>query len=403
MKKYLIFILTISLLVLISCNKSHNRSSAHTDCVANAVDVAKQQIGFQVKLIEDSGRFINPRTVVDGVISYVPDDDWTSGFFPGTMFYMYDLTKDKKWLDYGVKYTETLDSVKYLKSHHDVGFMINCSYGNALRETNNEAYKDVIIEAAKSLSTRFRPAAGVIQSWDEDKGWQGKRGWMCPVIIDNMMNLELLFKATEFSADSTFYKIAVSHANSTLANHFRKDWSCYHVVDYDKVKGGVRSKQNAQGYADESAWARGQAWAIYGFTVCYRYTKDQRYLDLVKNVYNYVFNNKNLPADLIPYWDFLAPNIPNEPRDASAAVIMASGLYEAAEYGHPEFRETADKIIESLSSPAYLALVGTNGNFVLMHSVGSIPHGHEIDVPINYADYYYLEALTRKIKAEKKQ
>ena len=124
MKKYLIFILTISLLVLISCNKSHNRSSAHTDCVANAVDVAKQQIGFQVKLIEDSGRFINPRTVVDGVISYVPDDDWTSGFFPGTMFYMYDLTKDKKWLDYGVKYTETLDSVKYLKSHHDVGFMI---------------------------------------------------------------------------------------------------------------------------------------------------------------------------------------------------------------------------------------------------------------------------------------
>lgn len=403
MKKYFTILLATTLLSLTACTKSNNGTTSKSDYVANAIDVATQQIGYQVRLIEDSGRFINPRTVVDGIVRYVPAEDWTSGFFPGTMFYMYDLTNDKKWLDYGVKYTETLDSIKFLKWHHDVGFMINCSYGNALRVTNNEVYKDVIIEAAKSLSTRFRPTAGVIQSWDEDRGWQGKRGWMCPVIIDNMMNLEMLFEATKYSGDSTFYKIAVSHADATLANHFRKDWSCYHVVDYDKVKGGVRSKQNAQGYADESAWARGQAWAIYGFTVCYRYTKDQRYLDLVKNVYNYVFNNKNLPSDLIPYWDFLAPNIPNEPRDASAAAIIASGLYEAAGYGLPEYKETADKIMESLSSSAYLALVGTNGNFLLMHSTGSIPHGHEIDVPINYADYYFLEALTRKEKAEKEK
>ena len=403
MKKYFAILLAITLLSLTACTKSNNGTTSKSDYVANAIDVATQQIGYQVRLIEDSGRFINPRTVVDGIVRYVPAEDWTSGFFPGTMFYMYDLTNDKKWLDYGVKYTETLDSIKFLKWHHDVGFMINCSYGNALRVTNNEVYKDVIIEAAKSLSTRFRPTAGVIQSWDEDRGWQGKRGWMCPVIIDNMMNLEMLFEATKYSGDSTFYKIAVSHADATLANHFRKDWSCYHVVDYDKVKGGVRSKQNAQGYADESAWARGQAWAICGFTVCYRYTKDQRYLDLVKNIYNYVFNNKNLPSDLIPYWDFLAPNIPNEPRDASAAAIIASGLYEAAGYGLPEYKETADKIMESLSSSAYLALVGTNGNFLLMHSTGSIPHGHEIDVPINYADYYFLEALTRKEKAEKEK
>ena len=399
MKKHLIILTAAAMLLLVGCAKSNNGSQAEEDYAANAVEVAKQQLGFQVKLIEDSGRFINPRTVVDGTVQYVPADDWTSGFFPGTMFYMYDLTGDKKWLDYGVKYTETLDSIKFLKWHHDVGFMIYCSYGNALRVTNNEAYKDVIIEAAKSLSTRFRPIAGVIQSWDEDRGWQGTRGWECPVIIDNMMNLEMLFEATKYSGDSTFHKIAVSHADVTLANHFRPDWSSYHVIDYDKTTDGhVRNKHTAQGYAHESAWARGQAWAIYGFTVCYRYTKDQRYLDLVDNVYKYVFNHKNLPADMVPYWDFDAPNIPNEPRDASAAAIIASALYEAAEYGHPEYRETADKIMKSLSSPSFLALVGTNGNFALMHSTGSIPHGHEIDVPLNYADYYYLEALTRKQK-----
>lgn len=399
MKKHLIILTAAAMLLLVGCAKSNNGSQADEDYATNAVEVAKQQLGFQVKLIEDSGRFINPRTVVDGTVQYVPADDWTSGFFPGTMFYMYDLTGDKKWLDYGVKYTETLDSIKFLKWHHDVGFMIYCSYGNALRVTNNEAYKDVVIEAAKSLSTRFRPIAGVIQSWDEDRGWQGKRGWECPVIIDNMMNLEMLFEATKYSGDSTFHKIAVSHADVTLANHFRPDWSSYHVIDYDKTTDGhVRNKHTAQGYAHESAWARGQAWAIYGFTVCYRYTKDQRYLDLVDNVYKYVFNHKNLPADMVPYWDFDAPNIPNEPRDASAAAVIASALYEAAEYGHPEYRETADKIMKSLSSPSFLALVGTNGNFALMHSTGSIPHGHEIDVPLNYADYYYLEALTRKQK-----
>ena len=217
------------------------------------------------------------------------------------------------------------------------------------------------------------------------------------------MNLELLFEASKLSGDSTFHKIAVSHANATLANHFRPDNSCYHVIDYDKIKGGVRNKQTAQGYADESSWARGQAWALYGYTVCYRETKDMRYLKQAEKVYNYLFTHKNMPDDLIPYWDFDAPDIPNEPRDASAAAITASALYELYTYNNnPEYKKTADKIISSLSSPAYLALVGTNGNFVLMHSVGSIPHNQEIDVPLNYADYYFLEALARKINLEKK-
>ncbi len=399
-KKYIIMNKTLCITILtflaLSCNTTVEQPAIdQCQLIAENVDVATKQIGYQVKLIEESGAVLNPRTTNNNKIEYIPIDDWTSGFFPGSMWYMYDLTKDEKWKTVGIKYTEALDSVKYLKWHHDIGFMINCSFGNAYRVTKNDTYKDVIIEAAKSLSTRFRPAAGVIQSWDEDRGWQGTKGWMCPVIIDNMMNLELLFEASKMSGDTTFRHVAITHANTTMENQYRPDYSCYHVVDYDKVKGGVRGKCTAQGYADESAWARGQAWGLYGYAVCYRETKDQRYLKMAENIYNYIFSHKNMPADLIPYWDFDAPNIPNEPRDASAASVTASALYELSEF-KPEYKTTADKIMESLSSPAYRAIIGTNGNFLLMHSVGSIPHNQEIDVPLNYADYYFLEALVRK-------
>jgi rhamnogalacturonyl hydrolase YesR len=381
----------------ISCNQ---KMDTNNNIVSENIDFAVAQLGRQVEIIENSCKFLNPRTVKSDQIYYVGTEDWTSGFFPGSMWYMYELTGDKKWEELGIRYTERLDSSKYLTSHHDIGFIINCSFGNAYRITRNDKYKDVIIEAARSLSTRYRQTPGIIQSWDVNNGWITKRGWMCPVIIDNMMNLELLFEATRFSGDSSFYKIAVSHADVTLANHFRDDYSCYHVVDYDLIKGGVRNKHTAQGYAHESAWARGQAWAIYGYTMCYRETKDIRYLEIASKIYNFLFKHKNMPDDLIPYWDFDAPHIPNEPRDASSAAIIASALYELSTYGKPEYKDTADQIITSLSSPAYRAIVGTNHNFLLMHSVGSIPHGHEIDVPINYADYYFLEALARKRKLE---
>ena len=384
---------------LVSCASSDQ--SPASDPIQETIQVAEQQIGFQTELIEKSGKVLIPRTIKNDKIHYVAIDDWTSGFFAGTMWYMYDLTGDEKWKTLGVKYTEHLDSAKYLTWHHDVGFMINSSYGNALRVTGDTAYKSVMMEAARSLATRYRPVPGVIQSWDEDRGWQGKRGWMCPVIIDNMMNLELFFEATRISGDSSYYKMAVSHADVTMAHHFRDDFSSFHVVDYDKIKGGVRSRETAQGYAHESAWARGQAWAIYGYTVCYRETRDERYLKMAENIYNYLINHPAMPADLVPYWDFDAPNIPNEPRDASAAAIIASALYELSTYKQAGFKETADKIVASLSSPAYRAIVGTNQHFLLMHSVGSIPHGHEIDVPLNYADYYFLEALVRKQKIEK--
>lgn len=387
------------LLTMVSC-------FSHPDKKTGFIDENKQfavrQEKLQVEAIEKSGKILNPRTIESGKVKYIRMDDWTSGFYPGTMWYMYELTGDSTWKKLAGKYTEAIDSVKYLTWHHDVGFMIQCSFGNAFRLTGNSAYKAVIVQAAKSLSTRFHPIAGITQSWNIDKGWQSERGWECPVIIDNMMNLELLFNATKLTGDSSFYKIAVSHADKTLLNHYRTDYSCYHVVDYSLTDGSVRSLQTAQGFANESAWARGQAWGIYGFTVCYRETQNSKYLLQAQKAFDFVIRHKNFPSDFVPYWDFDAPNIPNEPRDASAAAILASALYELSTYENGEnYRSWADKIMSSLASPAYRAKLGENGNFLLMHSVGSIPHGAEIDVPLNYADYYFLEALQRKSKAQK--
>lgn len=338
-----------------------------------------------------------PSSYRDGKVQFVPTDDWVSGFFAGELWYMYELTGKEEWAEYAKQFTDVLSDIQYLTWHHDVGFMVYDSYGNGLRLKNIEGYKKVILNTAKSLSTRFREKAGVLQSWNTDRGWQAKRGWKCPVIIDNMMNLELLFKATEISGDSTFFNIAVSHADKTLENHFRADNSCYHVVDYNPSTGAVLKKCTAQGYSDESAWARGQAWALYGYTTAYRFTGYDRYLKQAESVASFIFNNKNLPEDLIPYWDFNAPDIPDAYRDVSAASISASALYELYSITrNKKYLNIADKIIDNLSRPPYMADLGTNGGFILKHSVGSIPHGSGIDVPLNYADYYYLEALVRR-------
>lgn len=376
----------------------HAENNDISNVINNDINFSTRQYSLMLQQIGREGKVRIPKTIDKlGRMVYIPIDDWCSGFFPGSLCYLYQLTNDKSWLLQSKRFTEALDSIQYLTWHHDVGFMIGSSYLNIYRLNPNKAYKKAIIQTAKSLCTRFRKKAGVIQSWNVDRGWQSKRGWTCPVIIDNMMNLELLFEATRLSGDSTYWKVAVSHANKTLENQFRKDGSCYHVVDYDPNNGAVLHRQTAQGYADNSAWARGQAWAVYGYTVCYRYTHDRKYLDQAVKTLNFVMQNPNLPDDLIPYWDFDAPNIPNEPRDASSAACIASALYEMNNYLPDNgYTSLADRIICSLSSPEYRAPLGKNGCFLLMHSVGSIPHNNEIDVPLNYADYYFLEALTRR-------
>ena len=271
--------------------------------------------------------------------------------------------------------------------------MIGCSYGNALRLTGNETYKDVIVQAARSLSTRFNPTTGVIQSWNANS----KKDWEYPVIIDNMMNLELLFDATEFSGDSTFYHIAVSHADNTIKNHYRPNYSTWHVIDYSKTDGSVRHRNTHQGYADESSWSRGQSWGIYGYVLCYRKTKNPAYLAQAEKALDFIATHPNYPEDGVPYWDFDAPEIPDTYRDTSAASILASALYEISTYSDKKnYKAWADKIMTSLSGPDYRAQAGENGFFILMHAVGSLPHNSEVDVPLNYGDYYFLEALKRK-------
>jgi rhamnogalacturonyl hydrolase YesR len=388
------------LLLLSACN---DKQKAETDFLADNIDFAHNQLKLELAAIADSGRILNPVTLNDhNDIVYCGYADWRSGFFPGSLWYLYELTGDTAMLTAAKKQTWNIEKAKDLTWHHDVGFMVGCSFGNGLRlvkePAEKEQYKEVMVQAARSLSTRFRPAAGIIQSWDVNGGWQAERGWECPVIIDNMMNLHLLFEATRLTGDSTFYRIAVSHADRTLKEHFRPDGSAYHVIDYSLTDGSVRHRQTAQGYSDESVWSRGQAWAIYGFTDAYQETGDKRYLQQAIRTFVFMKNLKNMPADKIPYWDMDAPNIPNEPRDASTAACMASALYALSTLtdNGKEYEAYADTLMASLASPAYRAALGSNGNFLLMHSVGSIPHGSEIDKPLNYADYYFIEALKRK-------
>ncbi len=402
MRKTVHFFIALFAIFAIAQSFKFHSTKKTSDFITENVKFAADQYGLQTEIIEKSDEVLNPKSFIDGKMKYIRPQEWTSGFFPGSMWYLYELTGDEKWKNLGTKYTEAIEEVKNLTNHHDVGFMIGCSFGNALRLTGEEKYKEVIVQAAKSLSTRFRPNAGIIQSWNVTGGWQAERGWECPVIIDNMMNLELLFDATEFSGDSTFYNIAVTHADNTIEHHFRDDYTTWHVIDYSLKDGSVRNKHTAQGFAHHSTWARGQSWGIYGYVVCYRETGNPKYLEQAKKAFEAVANHINMPADKVPYWDYDAPNIPNALRDASSAAIMASALYELATYENREYyKGWADDIMESLASPAYRAKVGENGNFLLKHSVGSIPHGSEIDVPLNYADYYFLEALKRKRDLER--
>ena len=404
-----------------------------SDIISENVENAKAQLAYLIEAAEEGDTLRIPSTYKNGEINFVPTDDWVSGFFAGTLWYMYELTGDEFYAEKAQKHTEILHDIQFLKWHHDVGFMVYDSYGNGLRLKNIPGYDTVLVNTAKSLATRFRPAAGVIQSWNTDRGWQAHRGWKCPVIIDNMMNLELFFKVSEMTGDNTYRDIATSHADKTMENHYREDYSTYHVVDYDDQTGEIRRKCTAQGIADESRWARGQAWSIYGFTVAYRFTGDEKYLQQAKNIANYLLvEEDNMPEDLVPLWDFDAVQFANdslemiklfndkdamlpytEIRDVSSAAIIASALYELCWHTKDNFyKEKADKMIESLSKAPYRAEVGTNGGFIFKHSVGSLPHSliniangrpdaHSIDIPLNYADYYFLEALLRKGRVEK--
>ncbi|MGH7454633.1 MAG: glycoside hydrolase family 88 protein [bacterium] len=359
---------------------------------------AQKQLALALQHLGDSQN--NPRTINEnGTLQLVPSKDWTSGFFPGCLWLIYEYTGEAKWKIAAQKFTRNLEQEKLNGTTHDMGFKMFCSFGNGYRLTGDREYKEILLESAKILITRFNPKVGCIRSWDHHQHL-----WQYPVIIDNMMNLELLFWATKESGDSTFYNIALKHAETTMKNHFRVDFSTWHVLNYDTTTGKVLDRHTHQGYAHESTWARGQAWALYGFTMVYRETREQHFLNQAVHIANFILHHKNFPDDMVPYWDFDAPNINQEPRDASAATIICSALYELSTHSGSQgakYKSAADKILASLSSEKYLAKLGENANFLLMHAVGNKPSNSEIDAPIIYADYYFLEANLRKLKIEK--
>ena len=355
-----------------------------------------------------------PRSSKEGNLTYVGIEDWTGGFWPGALWYMFEYTNKPYWKEAAIKWTETLENNQFNTKHHDIGFMMYNSYGQGYRLTHNEKYKDILIQSAKSLCTRYNEKVGAIKSWSDKPSLDGKDTMHYPVIIDNMMNLELLFFASKITGDTIYKHIAIKHAEKTMQNHLRPDFSSYHVVDYDTITGKVLHQETNQGYAHNSTWTRGQAWGIYGFTMTYRETGDKRFLNTAIKMADYFINHKNLPADKIPNWDFnvheagftapvnsQANKLSFIPKDASAAAILASALLELSNYAGVKgahYKNTAHQILKSLSSNAYLAKPGSNNGFLLMHCTGNAPRNSEVDKPIMYGDYYYLEALVRSTK-----
>lgn len=395
----------ITLLLLCSaCEVKQN----NTDVVKNNFDFASQQLQYAFTEIDSAKANlsekqreslpVSPRNIQpDGSLRLVASRDWTSGFFPGELWYMYEYTKDNYWKQKAEEFTAPIEREKMNGGTHDMGFKVYCSFGNGYRLTKSKSYRDILLQSAATLITRYKDRVGCIRSWDHSRD-----KWECPVIIDNMMNLELLYWAFKETGDSTYYKIAVNHARTTMKNHFREDYSSYHVVDYDTITGQVLHKHTHQGYAHESAWSRGQAWGLYGYTMCYRETKLPEFLEQAKHIANYIFTSKTLPEDLIPYWDYNAPDIPNEPRDVSASTVTACALYELSMYDAENaslYKKRADKIMENLTKNYRATLKGDRG-FLLLHSTGAASSNSEVDVPIIYADYYFLEGLLKKAKLE---
>jgi hypothetical protein len=378
-----------------SCSSSGKTSGGLKKGLLRTIEINFQDAGAQYKILAKNlpaDKF--PKTFFPETNTYEFSNSgwWCSGFYPGSLLYIYEQTADTAFYNEAMRILQVLEKEKNNTSTHDLGFMMYCSFGNADRIRSRPEYREIMLRSARSLITRFNPKVGAIKSWDSKPS-------DFLVIIDNMMNLELLFWATKVTGDSSFYKIAVTHANKTTKNHFRPDHSSYHVINYHPETGEVQQKRTAQGAANESAWARGQAWGLYGYTVTYRETKDPSYLEQAEKIADFLLSHPNMPTDFIPYWDFNAPGIPDVLRDASAASIIAAALLELKNYvdenKSARYKEVAGLILSTLSKDEYKAAPGTNGGFLLKHGVGHLPNKTEVDVPLTYADYYFLEAMDR--------
>ncbi|NGM66378.1 glucuronyl hydrolase [Sphingobacterium sp. SGR-19] len=406
MNKFFYLSCLLLIITAMSCDSRQNNGTLIERSFNKAIPLYDNLLKTTADNLEDYPHSLHP----DGSIKYLQIDEWTGGFWPGILWYMYEYTEDEKWKIEAIRWTESLTSNQYNTAHHDIGFMMYCSYGNAIRFLDAPSYKEILVQSAKSLCQRYNEQVGSIQSWNTRKSKGDINIWEFPVIMDNMMNLELLFYASKVTKDSSFRDIAISHALQTLAHHVRPDYSSFHVVNYDPITGKVLHKQTLQGFSDNSTWARGQAWGIYGFTMVYRETGDKRFLSTAVGMADFFLDHPNLPDDKIPYWDF---NVGEEgyhpdwdyhqemevPRDASAAAITASALLELCEYAdagkRDKYKNAAHEILSTLASEPYLNAEQSNPYYLLKHSTGNFPSKNEVDVPLIYADYYFLEALHR--------
>ena len=395
------WLMGVGLAMLAACTDSNSGTTSGQFDVDKALAYCDTQVRRTLDELsrgdEGTDYTMMPRNIPDSTshwyCSKATKEEWCAGFWPGILWYDYEYTKDPVIKAEAERFTDALESISHITPayDHDLGFLMFCSYGNGYRLTHNETYREVILRSADALAELFNPKAGTILSWPRNVEMLGGHN----TIMDNMINLEMLFWASKNGGDKNLYDIAVSHADTTMKYHFRPDYTSYHVAVYDTLTGHFIKGMTHQGYSDSSMWARGQAWAIYGYTVVYRETQDPKYLDFVQQVTDVYL--KRLPDDYIPYWDFDDPAIPYAPRDASAACVVASALLELSGYVSPEkgstYREAALRMLESLSSDKYQC--GKQKPAFLLHSTGHYPNGSEIDASIIYADYYYIEALLR--------
>ena len=324
-------------------------------------------------------------------------EEWCDGFWPGILWMDYQNTQDEAVRKAAEGYTESLKGIAYRPCYdHDIGFLMFCSYGKGYEVNHSQEYKNVILASADSLATLFNPIVGTILSWPREVK---PRNWPHNTIMDNMMNLDMMFWAARNGGNKLLYDLAVTHAKTTMQNHFRPDGSCYHVAVYDTISGNLIKGVTHQGYADNSMWARGQSWAIYGYTMVYRYTRNRMFLDFAQKVTDiYIKRLKETSDDLIPLWDMDDPRgTKGAPKDVSAACVVADALLELQQYvggeKGEEYKQFAIQSLAQLSTDKYQS--GKKNVAFLMHSTGHHPAGSEIDASIIYADYYYLEALNR--------
>ena len=369
---------------------------------------------------------MEPRNILEGEVQWncrrASAEEWCSGFWSGVLWMVYESeelkvkseefasaqqappcavanstlsTQHSTLKEAAEGYT---DSLKFLATQpvydHDLGFLVINSFLKGYEATGREDYKQTALACADTLATLFNPTVGTLLSWPRHvKDYGGHN-----TIMDNMINLELLFWASENGGSQQLRDIAIRHAETTMQNHFREDGSCYHVAVYDTLTGQFLRGVTHQGYADESMWSRGQSWAIYGYTMVYRYTRDQRFLDFAQKVTDiYLRRLHETSDDWVPLWDMDDPRGLEAPKDASAACVVASALLELCNYVGEDkgtvYREAATQMLADLGTDKYQSR-DRNVAF-LMHSTGHHPAGSEIDASIIYADYYYIEALIK--------